>query len=83
MQHQHLKMLTAKDVCDLFGFSDTTLWRSTKRGDFPEGIQVGGRKMWHVNTLEKWLIERGVDPAMLGVEPPPQPKKKRQREELC
>ena len=50
------KLLKEKEVCELIGFSKSTLWRMVSRGDFPKPYKFGMRMTrWNNWEIHMWL----------------------------
>ena len=50
------KLLKEKEVCELIGFSKSTLWRMVGRGDFPKPYKFGERMTrWNNWEIHMWL----------------------------
>ena len=50
------KLLKEKEVCELRGFSKSTLWRLVGRGDFPNPIRFGSRMTrWNSYDVHMWI----------------------------
>ena len=50
------KLLKEKEVCDLIGFSPSTLRRMVGRGDFPKPYKFGERIVrWNNWEIHTWL----------------------------
>ena len=48
-----------KGVVELTGLSATTLWRMTRRGEFPKPIRLtSGAVGWLDSDISTWLAER-------------------------
>ena len=51
-----------KGVVILTGLSGTTIWRLTRRGEFPKPIRLSaGAKGWLDSEIRTWLAERAAD----------------------
>lgn len=51
------RLLTARELGDLLGFSSSTIQDWFERGDLP-GFRVGGRLRFRASEVEAWLEER-------------------------
>ena len=50
------KLLKEIEVCELIGFSKSTLWRMVGRGDFPKPYKFGKRMTrWNNWEIHMWL----------------------------
>lgn len=51
-----------KSVVIITGLSATTLWRLTRRGEFPQPIRLssGGAVGWLDSEIQAWLAERAA-----------------------
>jgi predicted DNA-binding transcriptional regulator AlpA len=57
-------VLTDKQVCELVGISQDTLWRLERKGDAPPRIQLSARRHGRrLADVRRWLAERTVKPA--------------------
>lgn len=56
------KILRKKEVREITGLSDTTLWR-LERDDssFPRRLRLGGAVGWLEEEIEKWIEERAAE----------------------
>jgi len=43
------------DVCRLIGISRRTLYRLVSAGEFPGGLKIGARRVWHPGELDSYL----------------------------
>ena len=51
--------ITSREVADLTGLSEMTLWRMRRRGEMPEPVRLSpGRIAWRRGVIEQWLAER-------------------------
>ncbi|MBR0673509.1 hypothetical protein [Neoroseomonas soli] len=48
-------LVTAKIVTSRYG-----AYRAVRTGDLPEPVVISGRMLWHVPTLEKFLLDRAA-----------------------
>ncbi|WP_049762654.1 helix-turn-helix domain-containing protein [Citrifermentans bemidjiense] len=48
-------LLTMVQVCELLNVSRTTFYRMRKSGEIPGEIEIGGKILYHRETLEQWL----------------------------
>jgi len=39
------------------GLSNTSLWRKSKNGSFPNPVYLGQKKMWYQYQIDTWLNE--------------------------
>ena len=51
-------LLSQSALADALGVSPRTLRRLVARGEVPQGIRLGGRKVWLAETVFKYLSER-------------------------
>lgn len=57
-------LFSPKDVCRVVGISKRTLYRLVSAGEFPGGIKVGARRVWHPGELDTYLRQASkVEPA--------------------
>jgi len=53
------RMLKKKEVIDLTGLSDPTIWRRERAGDFPQRIQLSPNRVgWFEDEIEAWQESR-------------------------
>jgi predicted DNA-binding transcriptional regulator AlpA len=54
-------VLTDKQVCELVGISQDTLWRLERKGDAPPRVQLSARRHGRrLADVRRWLAERTV-----------------------
>jgi prophage regulatory protein len=57
-------LFSHEDVCRLIGISKRTLYRLVSAGEFPGGIKVGAKRVWHPGELDTYLRQASqVKPA--------------------
>jgi prophage regulatory protein len=55
------RFLSARELRNLTGLSDPTLWRMRQRGELPEPVRLSpGRVGWRVDDIEHWIASRGT-----------------------
>lgn len=64
------RLLTAREVADLLGFSPETILRWTRLGDLPAIKLPGGAIRYRTDDLEAWMTERATPSR--GVSPTPE-----------
>ena len=53
------RLLTAKEVCEITGFSATTIYSWMNAGQFPSSVRMGPRAVrWWQSDVEAWLESR-------------------------
>ena len=53
------RILRAREVLEVVGFSRATLWRRVKAGEFPAPIRLGSRAVgWYQREIDEWLASR-------------------------
>jgi prophage regulatory protein len=53
------KLLDKPTVLERSTFSDTTLWRRVRAGDFPAPIRISpGRVAWRESDVNSWIEQR-------------------------
>jgi prophage regulatory protein len=53
------RLLSPKEVIKRTSLSRTTLWRLSRRGDFPKPISLSpGRRGWPESAVAKWISDR-------------------------
>jgi len=55
------KILRKKDVREITGLGDTTLWRLEKLGKFPARLRLGGAVGWLEEEIAEWIEERAAE----------------------
>lgn len=56
------KILRKKEVREITGLSDTTLWRLGKNSGFPRPLRLGSGSIgWLAEEIEKWIEERAAE----------------------
>ena len=48
------RLLNADEVADLARITQRHLWRLVARGEFPQGLTLGRRRLWHPDELEEY-----------------------------
>lgn len=51
-------LLGVVDVARVLGLGERTVWRLSGSGELPAPLKIGGRRLWHRPTLEKFLSEQ-------------------------
>ncbi|HGY2556839.1 TPA: helix-turn-helix transcriptional regulator [Pseudomonas aeruginosa] len=60
MQHTD-RILSAETVCNTLSVSRVTLWRWCRDGLFPQGRQIGPRRVgWLASEVQAWLDSRSL-----------------------
>jgi prophage regulatory protein len=53
------RLISPRQLRDITGLSDPTLWRMRRRGDLPQPIQLSpGRVAWRADVINTWLETR-------------------------
>lgn len=52
------RLLTYTQVEDTIQFDKVTIWRMTKRGDFPAPLRIAGRARWRASDVEAWIARQ-------------------------
>lgn len=56
------KILRKKDVRQITGLADTTLWRMEKLGKFPSRLRLGGGAVgWLEDEVEGWIEQKAAE----------------------
>ena len=56
------RLLSAKDLCSVFGVSRATLYRMRSRGELPAPIIVSMRaKRWKASEIDSLIGQRGAE----------------------
>jgi prophage regulatory protein len=56
------KILRKKEVREITGLGDTTLWRLEKMGKFPARLRLGGGAVgWIADEVEGWIEEKAAE----------------------
>jgi len=50
-----LKLLSDKDICELFSISRASVWRMTSDGRLPKPIKLGRTTRWRADDVEQAL----------------------------
>jgi len=50
-------LLTVKEVAELLGFSERTVYRLADSGTMPGPIKIGASVRWRKNELDQWIEE--------------------------
>ena len=50
-------LLTAEETAKWARISLRHFWRLIASGEFPQGIRLGGRRVWHREELDAWFRE--------------------------
>jgi excisionase family DNA binding protein len=54
-------LLKVTDVAILVGVSSTTVRRLVQEGKFPQGIKLGGSRLWKAAELKDWIAAGSPD----------------------
>ena len=54
-------LLKVTDVAILVGVSSTTVRRLVQEGKLPQGIKLGGSRLWNAAELKDWIEARLPD----------------------
>lgn len=54
------KILRKKEVRQITGLSDTTLWRLERDSCFPRRLRLGGAVGWLEEEVEAWIEEKAA-----------------------
>ena len=52
------KLLTTKDLRDLYGFSRASIYNRMARGDFPKPVKIGHSVRWRAEVIARFIDER-------------------------
>jgi prophage regulatory protein len=53
------RIIRKKEVLDLVGLSDVSVWRWERAGKFPKRIQLGGNSVgWLESEIQAWIQNR-------------------------
>ena len=53
------RILRVDEVCETIGVSRTTLWRMSRRGEFPRPLRITDYlRGWRASTVAEWLEGR-------------------------
>jgi predicted DNA-binding transcriptional regulator AlpA len=52
--------LNFRELAEVTGYSRTTLWRMSRRGELPSPIANLRRKRWSVLKIREWLGEKAA-----------------------
>jgi len=51
-------MLNVRQVAEMLGVSERSVWRWSSDGTLPPGIKIGAAVRWPQRALEDWLAKR-------------------------
>jgi len=49
------KLLTLKEVTDVVGFKQSTIYKFIKTKDFPKSIKIGRASRWKQSDIQNWM----------------------------
>lgn len=53
------RLLKEREVCEMVGISNSTLWRWVEAGLFPAQIRIGPRAVrWRLSEVLAWIASR-------------------------
>jgi prophage regulatory protein len=55
------RIVRLKEICELVGLTDSTVWLLVQRGKFPQPFRIvpGGRAVgWRQSAVESWIDQR-------------------------
>lgn len=55
-----MEILKRKDLMEMFGWSETKLWRLEKSGKLPEGNRKLGQPMWLRSDIEALFLQKAA-----------------------
>ena len=56
---QPRRIIRKVEVCRRTGYSDTTIWRAERRGEFPARVQLSEHSVgWYEDEIERWVRDR-------------------------
>ena len=55
----HSELISASEVCSMFGVSNRTLSRWLENGKFPLPVRVGGTRRWRRSELDLFIDSKG------------------------
>ena len=58
-QVRDLSLLRTKEIQQITGWSQPTIWRQVKYGNFPKPIKIGIRNHWKRTDIERWFNQLG------------------------
>ena len=53
-------LLRTNQVCEILGVCRATLYNLRRRGEFPNGIEVGGQRRWRVTDIDAWIDKQAA-----------------------
>jgi len=57
-----LEIVRKREVCEMLGVSPATLWRWTRRQDFPAPVKLGPNTVgWLVSEINDWVVARAAE----------------------
>lgn len=54
-------LIGVAEVSRVTGLGVRTIWRLAGSGDLPAPLKIGGRRLWHLPTLEQFIAERAAE----------------------
>jgi prophage regulatory protein len=62
ISEKRARLVPRQDVLERVPFSDTTLWRMERRGEFPRCVRISpGRVGYLESEVEAWIAKRAED----------------------
>jgi len=63
---KHDRLIRPKELAQILGVSNQTIWRWRRESEIPEPIFLGPRMIaWEAKVIEKWLEEKRSETEIL------------------
>ena len=59
--HDDRLLIGVAEVSRVTGLGERTIWRLAGSGDLPAPLKIGGRRLWHLPTLERFILEKAAE----------------------
>lgn len=53
-------LLGVAEVARRLDMGERTIWRLAGSGDLPAPLKIGGRRLWHLPTLEQFIAKQAA-----------------------
>lgn len=62
MEQRQDRVMRKKEVLEIVGLSDVSVWRQEQVGTFPRRIRLGGNSVgWLKSEIDGWLEQRAAE----------------------
>ena len=58
--HDNRLLIGVAEVSRVTGLGERTIWRLAGSGDLPAPLKIGGRRLWHLPTLEQFIADQAA-----------------------